>query len=209
MNRASIGFVTCVHPLYDLPAVAAWRENAIAELRKSGNEVTAPPIPRTPADAIEIAAHLVEREVDLVVLFFCSWVSEDVTLALARGLGDIPLFLWALPYLDRDIPMPSPMSGLTGSGSNIRRMGKPFAYVIGDVTTATVEQVARAAGAAAAARALRRARLGVVGEPCPGMVDVVVDEAGLEKARSTSNWTNWCGRPKPRPPVRRNARPSG
>ena len=182
MNRASIGFVTCVHPLYDLPAVAAWRENAIAELRKSGNEVIAAAIPRTPADAIAIAAQLVEREVDLVVLFFCSWVSEDVTLALARGLGDIPLFLWALPYLDRDIPMPSPMSGLTGSGSNIRRIGKPFAYVIGEVTAATVEQVARAAGAAAAARSLRRARLGVVGEPCPGMVDVVVDEAGLQKA---------------------------
>ena len=182
MNRPSIGFVTCVHPLYDLPAVAAWRENAIAELRKSGNDVIAPAIPRTPADAMGIAAHLVEREVDLVVLFFCSWVSEDVTLALARGIGDIPLLLWALPYLDRDIPMPSPMSGLTGSGSNIRRIGKPFAYLIGNVTAAIVEQVAKAAGAGAAARALRRARLGVVGDPCPGMVDVAVDEADLRKA---------------------------
>ncbi len=182
MNRARIGFVVCVHPLYDLPAVTAWRENAIAELRKSGSEVIATAIPRTPADAVEIAAHLAGREVDIVVLFFCSWVSEDVTLALARGLGDIPLLLWALPYLDLNIPMPSPMSGLTGSGSNIRRTGKPFTYVIGNVTAANIERVVRAAGAGAAARALRRARLGVVGDPCPGMVDVAVDETELQRA---------------------------
>ncbi|HEY2014329.1 MAG TPA: hypothetical protein VGH38_12555 [Bryobacteraceae bacterium] len=182
MNRAKIGFVTCVHPLYDLPAVTAWREHAIGELQKSGVEVIATAIPRTPPDAVEIARQLTGSDVDLVVLFFCSWVSEDVTLALAGGIAHIPLLLWALPYLDRDIPMPSPISGITGSGSNIRRTGKTFAHVIGTVNTATVEQVVRAAGAGAAATALRRARLGVVGEPCPGMVDVSVDEVELQNA---------------------------
>ncbi|HYW41857.1 MAG TPA: hypothetical protein VE959_03300 [Bryobacteraceae bacterium] len=182
MHRPRIGFVTCVHPLYDLPAVGAWRENAIGELRKSGCEVIACAIPRTPAEAGEVAAQQARHEVDLVVLFFCSWVSEDVTLALAQGVQDIPLFLWALPYLDLDIPMPSPMSGLTGSGSNIRRAGKRFAYAIGGVNTATVEQVAAAARAGAAARALHRARLGVVGDPCPGMADVAVDESELQQA---------------------------
>lgn len=182
MNQPRIGFVTCIHPLYDLPAVAAWRENAISELRKSGCEVIASAIPRTPADAGEVAAHLAKHEVDLVVLFFCSWVSEDVTLALARGVMDIPMFLWALPYLDLDIPMPSPISGLTASGSNIRRLGKRFAYVIGSVNAATVEQVVGGARAGAAARALRRARMGVVGDPCPGMADVAVDDSDLQQA---------------------------
>lgn len=182
MNQPRIGFVTCIHPLYDLPAVAAWRENAIAELRKSGCDVIAAAIPRTPGDASEVAANLATQEADLVVLFFCSWVSEDVTLALARGVGDIPLLLWALPFLDLDIPMPSPMSGLTASGSNIRRLGKRFAYTIGSVNAATIEQVVRGARAGAARRALGRARLGVVGDYCPGMADVVVDESGLRKA---------------------------
>jgi L-fucose isomerase-like protein len=182
MSPPKIGFVTCVHPLYDLPAVAAWREEAAAALRRSGCEVILSPIPRTAADAAAIAADLVGREADLVVLYFCSWVSEEVTLALARAIGPIPLLLWALPYLDRDIPMPSPMSGLTASGSNIRRMGKRFAYVVGGVNDATVWQVARAARAAAAVTALRRARLGVVGEICPGMVDVQTDEAAIVKA---------------------------
>ena len=53
------------------------------------------------------------NDVDVVLLFFCTWVSEEITLALARELMDIPMVLWALPYLDRDIPMPSPISGFT------------------------------------------------------------------------------------------------
>src|SRR5579872_3642676 len=130
MYRPSIGFVTCVHPLYDLPAVTAWRDNAIIELRKSGAEVVPTAIPRTQADACRIASELTGTGVDLVVLFFCSWVSEEVTLALARQIGPTPLLLWALPYLDLDLPMPSPISGLTASGSNIRRIGKTFAHVI-------------------------------------------------------------------------------
>jgi len=182
MNPPRIGFVTCIHPMYDLPAVAAWRENAMDALRQSGCDVIAAAIPRTPADAQEIAAHLAKCEVDVVVLFFCSWVSEEVTLALARAIGDIPLFLWALPFLDLDIPMPSPISGITGSGSNIRRLGKPFAFTIGSVNAATIERVAKGARAASAVRALGRARLGVVGETCPGMVDVVADESALRRA---------------------------
>jgi L-fucose isomerase-like protein len=180
-NRAKIGFVGCVHPLYDLPAVTASRESAIGALRKSA-EVIATGVPRTPADAIGIAARLSGCEVDLVVLFFSSWVSEEVTLALAREIGDIPLLLWALPWLDLDIPMPSPISGLTGSGSNIRRTGKPFAYMVGNVTAENIDRVVRAAAAGAAARALRRARFGVVGDPCPGMVDVIVDEIELQRS---------------------------
>ncbi|MGA3100198.1 MAG: hypothetical protein ABSF25_27405, partial [Bryobacteraceae bacterium] len=120
MTRPRIGLVTCVHPLYDLPAVAARRRDAIEGLQASGCEVVAAETPRSPADAIEAAAFLRKSGVDLVVLLFVTWVTEGVTLELARQLMDVPLMLWALPYLDRDIPMPSPMSGITASGSNIR-----------------------------------------------------------------------------------------
>jgi L-fucose isomerase-like protein len=182
MNPPKIGFVTCIHPLYDLPAVTAWREEAAAALGRSGCEVLLSPIPRTAEDAERVAADLLAQQADLAVLYFCSWVSEDVTNALARAIGPMPLLLWALPYLDRDIPMPSPMSGITASGSNIRRTGKPFAYVIGSVNDATVGQVTQAARAASAVTALRRARLGIVGETCPGMVDVQTDESAVAKA---------------------------
>ncbi|RPI07983.1 MAG: hypothetical protein EHM65_11025, partial [Acidobacteriales bacterium] len=118
MNSPKIGFVTCVHPFYDLPAVVKHRDEAVEELQKAGCEVIAAQIPRSSLDAIEIASLLRRSEVDVVLLFFCTWVAEDITLALARELMDIPMLIWALPYLDKDIPMPSPISGFTASGSN-------------------------------------------------------------------------------------------
>src|SRR5271157_3899954 len=182
MIRPKIGLVTCVHPLYELPAVAARRHDAIEGLRATGCDVIAAEVPRSPADAIEAAAFLRQNGVDLVALFFVTWVTEGVTLELARRLMDVPMLLWALPYLDRDVPMPSPMSGLTSSGSNIRRMGKRFAYQVGGVTPGNVEKVRRAAKVAAVVRELRSARFGIIGDPCPGMLDVEVDAEEITKA---------------------------
>ena len=139
MSQPRIGFVTCVHPFYELPAVAEATQRAIGELRQSGCEVVAS-IPRNFHDAGEAARRFRQSEIDLVVLFFCTWVAEDITLALARELMDVPMLLWALPYLDRDVPMPSPMSGLTSSGSNIRRLGKRFLHQVGGVTRDNVEK---------------------------------------------------------------------
>lgn len=181
-HELKIGFFTCVHPIYDLPPVAAQRQKAIDELQRIGCEVVAAETPRTVADAVAIAARLRESAIDVVLLFFCTWVAEEITLTLAGELRDVPLLIWALPYLDKDIPMPSPISGLVASGSNIRRSGKSFVYLVGPVTPEQVERVARAAGAGKVAGSLRRARFGMVGSACPGMLDVAVDEADLEKA---------------------------
>lgn len=175
----NIGFITCVHPYYDLPAVATRREQAIAELRNAGFEVVATATPRDPDDAVRTAMRLKDGGVDAVLLFICTWVAEPITLALARELADVPMVLWALPFLDRDVPMPSPMSGITSTASNIRRMGKRFAWVIGGVEPAVLEQVMGALRAGGVAGALRHARFGLVGEPCPGMLDVEADEGAL------------------------------
>jgi L-fucose isomerase-like protein len=176
-----IGFITCVHPIYDLPPVARQRQNAIEELRRCGCEVIAAETPRTVPDAVEVAARLRAGAIDVVLLFFCTWVAEEITLTLAGELRDVPMLIWALPYLEKDVPMPSPISGLVASGSNIRRSGKPFVYLIGHVTPEQVRQVALAARAGKVAGSLRRARFGMVGSPCPGMVDVAADEGVLEK----------------------------
>jgi L-fucose isomerase-like protein len=177
-----IGFITCVHPIYDLPPVARQRQEAMEELRRSGCEVIAAETPRTVPDAVEVAARLRASAIDVVLLFFCTWVAEEITLTLAGELRDVPMLMWALPYLDKDVPMPSPISGLVASGSNIRRTGKRFVYLIGHVTPEQAGQVARAARAGKVAGSLRRARFGMVGSACPGMVDVAADEADLEKA---------------------------
>jgi L-fucose isomerase-like protein len=182
MRQPKIGFISCVHPLYDVAGVAAQRQAAIDGLREAGCAVIAPEIPRTSQDAVEAARYFRECDIDLALLFFCTWVAEDVTLALARELMDVPMLLWALPYLDKNIPMPSPITGLVASGSNIRRLGKRFTHQIGRVAPESVSQAVSAARVAGIARALRGARFGVFGYPCPGMIDVAVDEADLQKA---------------------------
>lgn len=180
MRAPKIGLVACVHPYYELPAVMRHREAAVESLRGAGCEVVAPPIPRSAQDAAGIASGLKQAEADLVVLFFCTWVAEEIPLALARETGNLPLLLWALPYLDRDLPMPSPLSGLTASASNLRRQERPFAHLIGPADEQRVREARRVARVAAALGRLRRARFGLVGAPCPGMLDVVSDEAELE-----------------------------
>jgi L-arabinose isomerase len=182
MAPPKAGFVTCVHPYYDLPAVTAHRDRAIEGLKQAGCDILTAPVPRSSSDALEIAARLRAEGAEAVVLFFCTWVAEDITLALARETMDLPMLLWSLPYLDPDIPMPSPMSGLTSSGSNIRRLGKSFASLIGAVTPEKTAEAAAALRVAAVARRLRQARFGIAGSPCPGMLDVAVDETELQKA---------------------------
>ena len=111
MNAPKIGLVTCVHPIYDLPAVTKHRDDAVSGLTAAGCEVVSPPIARDSRDVDDIAALLRSEQIDLLLFFFCTWVAEEITLALARDLNDVPLLLWALPYLDRNIPMPSPITG--------------------------------------------------------------------------------------------------
>lgn len=182
MPPPKAGFITCVHPYYDLPAVTAHRDRAVQGLQDAGCDLIAAPVPRSSSDALEIAARLRAEGAEAVVLFFCTWVAEEITLALARETMDLPMLIWSLPYLDPDIPMPSPMSGLTSSGSNIRRLGKSFASLIGPVTPEKIAEAAAVLRVAAVVRRLRQARFGIAGYPCPGMLDVGVDEADLQKA---------------------------
>jgi L-fucose isomerase-like protein len=179
MRVPKIGFVTCVHPIYDLPSVIQHRDDAVSALEAVGCELVSPPIARNSRDVDEIAATLRGEEIDLLLFFFCTWVAEEITLALARELKDAPLLLWALPYLDRNVPMPSPVTGLTATGCNIRRMGRSFSHMIGAVTPERINAVKSRARVAAVIRSLRRARFGLIGSPCPGMIDTGCDESLL------------------------------
>jgi L-fucose isomerase-like protein len=170
-----IGFVTCVHPIYGLPSVMRLRDEAVSSLQAAGCEVVSAAIARKPEDVSEIAAQLKQGDVDLLLFFFCTWVAEEITLTLAREMQDTPLLLWALPFFDRDIPMPSPMTGLMATGCNLAQTGRVFLHRVGSATAETVREVARTARAAALARSFRKARFGVVGSPCPGMIDTRCD----------------------------------
>ena len=181
MNRPKIGFITCVHPIYKLPAVISHRDAAVAGIEAAGCDVVVPESARDSRDVPEIVATLKRAEIDLLVYFFCTWVAEEITLSLALELRDVPLLLWALPYFDKTIPMPSPMTGLTATGCNMRRMGRTFLHRVGPPDAEQTAGVARTARIAALIKGLRQARFGMVGTQCPGMIDTGCDESLLQR----------------------------
>jgi L-fucose isomerase-like protein len=181
MTAPRIGFVTCVHPIYDLPSALQCRDRAISGLRASGCDVIVSKSARDPQDIPEIRDELKRSDIDLLLFFFCTWVAEEITLSIARELEDTPLLLWALPYFDLSIPMPSPMTGITATGCNLQRAGRAFLHRVGSVSPEQIEAVRRAARAACVVRKLRMSRFGVFGAPCPGMLDTICDDSLLHK----------------------------
>jgi L-fucose isomerase-like protein len=181
LDNPRIGFVTCLHPVYSLPAVVQHRDAAITALREAGCDVVAPPTARDPGDISRIVEELRKADIDLLLFFFCTWVAEEITLSIAQELADTPLLLWALPYLDLSVPMPSPMTGITATGCNLTRIGRRYLHKVGAVTPFQIQAVITTARNAAAIRRLRLARFGIFGSPCPGMVDTACDESLLQK----------------------------
>jgi L-fucose isomerase-like protein len=176
-----IGFVPCIHPIYHLPSVVEHADKAISALRDAGCNVITAGTARLPEDVPEIIGRLRKEEIDLLVFFFCTWVAEEIPLSIAREFESTPLLLWALPCLDPDILMPSPVTGITATGCNLLRIGKPFLHRIGAVTPEHVHAVTRTARIAASVLKLRRARFAIFGDPCPGMIDTVCDDASLTR----------------------------
>ena len=176
-----IGFVSCLHPIYNLPSARQHCDSAISGLRSAGCDVKAPEIVRDPRDVPVIVEELKRAEVDLLLFFFCTWVAEEITLSIARELKDTPLLLWALPHFDLSIPMPSPITGITATGSNLQRSGRSFLHRIGAVTPDQIQAVVRTARNASVLKKLQQAKFGVFGSSCPGMIDTVCDDALLRK----------------------------
>ena len=181
MIAPRIGFVTCIHPGYDLPSVLQPRDDALRALRAAGCQVVAMDIGKDPQANLRIVDELKKTEIDLLLFFFCTWVDEEATLSIAQELGTTPLLLWALPYLDLTVPMPSPMTGITATGCNLRRAERPFLHQIGEVTPDRINGIVSIAQTASAVRKLRTARFGLFGQNCPGMIDTICDDSLLHK----------------------------
>jgi L-fucose isomerase-like protein len=181
LATSRIGFVTRLQPNSTLPSQIRHRDDAISALRDAGCHVVNCVIANDPHDVPQIADELKKGDIDLLLFFFCTWVSEDTTLAIAQELGNVPLFLWALPYLDPSVPMLSPMTGITATSCNLRNADRRFSYQIGAVSHKKIRNITRAARIAAVVKKLRRARFGIFGAPCPGAMDANVDASLLQQ----------------------------
>ncbi len=181
MDNPRIGFVTCLQPVYSLPSVVQHRDAAVSGLRTAGCHVTVPETAGDPQDVAKIVSELEKADVDLLVFFFCTWVSEEITLSIAEKMKSVPLLLWALPYLDLSIPATSPIAGITATGCNLTRIGRRYLHRVSAATPDQIQAVVTTARNAAVIGKLRRARFGIFGSSCPGMIDTACDETRLQK----------------------------
>ena len=158
------------------------RREALSKLRQMDIELIEPEVKITSdgkglrSNVEEVCQRCVRDNIDLALVLFCSWVSEDLSNTVATELFKYPMLCWAVTEPAELISI----SGLASSASNFVRLGKEFTYVIGSPNDqGTMKKILKVAKAAAIANRLRRARIGVVGYANPGMIGTTADEIEL------------------------------
>jgi len=128
----------------------------------------------TSAEELQEVIEKFKRErIDIVILLFCSWSHETLPLILATELISCPILIWALPEAAES----ASLCGVLATGSNMMRRGFCFDYLIGSAKDEkTINKVLKAAKVAAAVKKLQRSKIGIVGTPPPGMMDVICPE---------------------------------
>ena len=132
---------------------------------------------RSAEEARGTIKELSSAEIDIAILAFSDWVSEDLPIMVARDLH-VPIVLWGMVGQSEYLPL----AGVTCAASNLMRIGVPFKYVVGDLSSEwPVGEIRRWARAAAAIGALRALRIGMVGQGCPGLISTGASEISVRR----------------------------
>jgi L-fucose isomerase-like protein len=123
----------------------------------------------------EAAALFRETDVDLMLVLFCSWVPEHILVQLTNELLHLPVLLWAVNQPDQLV---SPC-GLLSAASNFKKQGTSFFHILGDPNPETLAKIETVARSCTIAKRLRQSRIGIVGYPPSGMIDVTFSEADI------------------------------
>lgn len=178
-----VALISLYHPLFGLKQIEKVRMEASSRLKQMQIELIELSVidaksvfPEVIHHTREACQECIQKDVDLVLLLFCTWVPEEVPNTIAMELFHYPMLLWAIPEPSELI---SPC-GLISATSNFIRLGKKFSYVIGSPTNQqTMETILAIAKAVAVVKKLKRCRIGVVGYVCPGMIDVTFNEVDV------------------------------
>lgn len=173
--RPKVCFIPLTNTFFGFELAENAREKALDALRKLDVELVVPTNKaiNTVESALTVCRKCVEADVDLALVFFCSWSNEEVPNTIAMELSDYPILCWSIPSPPELI---SPC-GLIAAASNFKRLGKKFSYILGDINDAKVmNKIYKFAKVSSVAKKLKRAKIGVVGYNCPGMIDTTFNE---------------------------------
>jgi L-fucose isomerase-like protein len=178
--RPKIGFIPLTNTFFGFNLAEDVRENALDVLKRLDVDllVSADKAINSVQEAIAACKKCVEADIDLALIFFCSWVNEEIPNTVAMELFNYPMVCWAIPSPPELISL----TGLVAAASNIKRLGKKFTHVLGGFEdTEVINRIYKLSNAASVAKKLRRARIGVVGYNCPGMIDTTFNEIDIRK----------------------------
>lgn len=195
-----------------LPAVAVlapywsfWEQTAAGDFRRDRQglldeavrrlagavEVVAAALLDSREEATRLAAHLLERRVQAVLVLQSMAVPPAYALACLDALPGVPLVVWAA-HRTGLVPGDFDHGAITVEGATVGtpmltnclvRRGRPFELILGRLEDAAcLERVRQAVRVAAVAGGLRGARLGRVGRPIDGYECVDADPAALQAA---------------------------
>ncbi len=133
-------------------------------------------------DAARVISSLRTQNFDALVIALLSYAQEDVPCAIASEFADCPKLVWGV----LDPPVLDSVSGVLSTSTNLSRMGIRYDYLIGSCSDSSVaKKILAFARAAGTVKRLRETRIGILGYPPPGMMDVSYGEAELKRLGPT------------------------
>lgn len=181
MNEAQIAFIPLVRTTFDTALAEAMIEAARKSLTSAGMSLSGPADPITGQPAAEAAAAaLSAAPVDLIVIFQATFADSTMVTALTENTH-APVILWAVPepWTGERLRLNS-LCGINLAGHALRLRNRKYYYAYGSPDDPNVlEKISALAAAGSLRRRLKSARLGIVGEPPPGLDTCRLDETGL------------------------------
>ena len=175
MEKPKIGFITFGHSYFDPLADKTGLISAVAKAWDSlpFTLVPAPDVPNDVAGTVSTADFFEDQKVHGIIINAGAYGFENLTSVLALNTA-LPILVWC-PFQAPQalIPISTFLSFMT----NFKNLNRQAFQLLGDPQSEGVKKgLTDFACAALASKMLKRATLGMVGAPCPGMLDTTYSE---------------------------------
>jgi len=175
MGKPKIGFITFGHTYFD---PLADKSGLIESVKTLWGElpftlVAAPDIPNNVAGTVRIVEFFEDKKVDGLIINAGAYGFENLTSVLALNTA-LPILVWC-PYQAPQALIP--VSTFLSVMANLKNLNRQVFHLLGNPDSEEVQKGLIAfARASLASKMLKRATLGMVGAPCPGMLDTTFSE---------------------------------
>ena len=175
MEKPKIGFITFGHTYFDPLADKA---GFIESVKTSWGDlpftmVPATDVPNNVAGTVAMAEFFEGKKVDGIIINAGAYGFENLTSVLALNTA-LPILVWC-PYQAPQALIP--VSTFLSVMANLKNLNRQVFHLLGNADSEEVQKGLIAfARASFASRMLKRSTLGMVGAPCPGMLDTTYSE---------------------------------